>query len=446
MENKKLNVFSLSSIQNFIKESKNAQELRNVSEFISAFMLNLMMEIKTKDCDIVYPNIKAVEKNDRKTGIGNTIVFISNENIEYKMNELIEKILKKLNISVLPVEIYTASVNYTNGNYKECYKSLMLELIIKKLNRAENLINGKDYKFSDKYKKFFDEKNFVQLKTDFGKILKYNKKDNGLSTVDIALGDYLFNKEKTRENLERITEFINKEYEKEYKKEISGKSEEKLREIIKKWEKREFLDELISGVIEYKNGEIKKQKIPIIEIKNIRDLDFDEIEFKKLIEYSKKSTSKYLAIYRLDIDNMGKKIGMLDLEEQKKSSEKVIDFMREVEGIVEEYTSYKDFIYAGGDDLLLLLPVEYCMKISTIIRRKFIEKFKDGYTYTQGIFVIGCKNDFSECIRNSVRLMEKAKYYGDGDKDYTVISVITEGYTSKEVYFKNQEYKCQNLM
>jgi len=86
----------------------------------------------------------------------------------------------------------------------------------------------------------------------------------------------------------------------------------------------------------------------------------------------------HYAIILMDGDNMGKKLGVLkDYKIQKELSKILSGFSEEVKDIVKENNGY--LVYAGGDDVLALLPVDTALKCAKEIRDKFEDKTKAFY-------------------------------------------------------------------
>ncbi len=95
--------------------------------------------------------------------------------------------------------------------------------------------------------------------------------------------------------------------------------------------------------------------------------------YKKLNKFPSES----FAILLMDGDSMGAKLRLLDdIKEQKDLSKKLSEFTQKVKEIVED-ENYGKFIYAGGDDVLALLPIEFSLKCANEIQEAFKEELKD---------------------------------------------------------------------
>ncbi len=95
--------------------------------------------------------------------------------------------------------------------------------------------------------------------------------------------------------------------------------------------------------------------------------------YKKLNKFPSDS----FAILLMDGDSMGAKLRLLDdIKEQKDLSKKLSEFTQKVKEIVED-ENYGKLIYAGGDDVLALLPIEFALKCAYEIQEAFKEELKD---------------------------------------------------------------------
>lgn len=83
--------------------------------------------------------------------------------------------------------------------------------------------------------------------------------------------------------------------------------------------------------------------------------------------------SPFYALLVMDGDGMGRILGALGEEDQQRVSLAVSDFSRGVEEIVAVRNGY--LIYAGGDDVLALLPVGTALDCAAALRRKYRDAF-----------------------------------------------------------------------
>lgn len=185
-----------------------------------------------------------------------------------------------------------------------------------------------------------------------------------------------------------------------------------------------------------------------------REIVKKQIE-EKFSNLNYKELPKYYCLYRMDIDNLGKWMS----GEYKEAEESLYCYQRDlsqnISGFFNEIIKYFNsdskgsLIYAGGDDLLALVPLDIICDLQCCVSRSFSEKVNYNYkykhiTYSQGVFIAHYKSPLGEVIRISKEEIEKTKDRFkekvnclDTEKDATVISILTDGYESRSVYFKN---------
>jgi CRISPR-associated protein Cmr2 len=81
--------------------------------------------------------------------------------------------------------------------------------------------------------------------------------------------------------------------------------------------------------------------------------------------------SPFYAVLRMDGDSLGSQ--MSDEKKQEKISEGLDKFTRGVQAIVEEHSGF--LIYAGGDDVLALLPLEFALNCANALRTHYMGSF-----------------------------------------------------------------------
>jgi CRISPR-associated protein Cmr2 len=95
--------------------------------------------------------------------------------------------------------------------------------------------------------------------------------------------------------------------------------------------------------------------------------------------------STYFAVLSLDGDSMGERVSELGNEiANKEFSKKVAGFAGQVQGIVETYQGQK--VYAGGDDVLALLPLSKCVIAADELIKLFVGE--TGNTASAGIAIV----------------------------------------------------------
>jgi CRISPR-associated protein Cmr2 len=92
--------------------------------------------------------------------------------------------------------------------------------------------------------------------------------------------------------------------------------------------------------------------------------------------------SPFYAVLMMDGDSLGSQ--MSDTDKQTAISESLNHFTQGVKNKVEEHSGF--LIYAGGDDVLALLPLEFALACAYDLRKLYLESFekKGSYTKTDG--------------------------------------------------------------
>ncbi|WP_026896298.1 type III-B CRISPR-associated protein Cas10/Cmr2 [Clostridiisalibacter paucivorans] len=149
--------------------------------------------------------------------------------------------------------------------------------------------------------------------------------------------------------------------------------------------------------------------------KDLKNRISDDKKFKK---YDKKAY-KYVAIVQADGDNIGKLIGSLkNNEERKEFSKKLLKFAKGSHELIKEYDGMT--IYAGGDDILFFAPViregRNIFKLLNDISKKFDCSFNEYEDNTPsisfGISIVYYKYQLYEALKNTSKLLfDRAKKY-----------------------------------
>jgi CRISPR-associated protein Cmr2 len=131
-----------------------------------------------------------------------------------------------------------------------------------------------------------------------------------------------------------------------------------------------FEDTLIAKTIEEYSGKNPDK----------RDIAQAQQALKTLLKVTSKlnipKPEPYLVILSMDGDNMGKTLGTLSKEDHPKFSQTLAEFARvDVPHIVENKNLGR-VVYAGGDDVLALLPVRNALQVADQLRAKFKCKIK----------------------------------------------------------------------
>ncbi len=88
--------------------------------------------------------------------------------------------------------------------------------------------------------------------------------------------------------------------------------------------------------------------------------------------------SPFYAVLMMDGDSLGAQ--MSDLNKQQAISSALNHFTNGVADIVEQHSGF--LIYAGGDDVLALLPLEYALNCANALRNHYLDSFKQHGQYS----------------------------------------------------------------
>jgi CRISPR-associated protein Cmr2 len=96
---------------------------------------------------------------------------------------------------------------------------------------------------------------------------------------------------------------------------------------------------------------------------------------------------RYYAVLAMDGDEMGKKLNKMDtIAEQKSVSDALRRFATDVQRIVEDEGGGR-VVYAGGDDVLALLPLGTALKTADVLRQAYTQQAGQGFTLSGGIAI-----------------------------------------------------------
>jgi CRISPR-associated protein Cmr2 len=257
----------------------------------------------------------------------------------------------------------------------------------------------------------------------------YNKKVKFASTADIALMQYLENIRSTDTGKNLISYFENKFN----KNDLDGQLyyEENLTE--------KYFDK--NGLSEHKNS--------IKEIKKKLELVDNELKIKKL---TVKKTS-YYAMIIFDGDNMGKWLsGKLlpkntDLQNfHIKLSTKLGEFAKDAIHFLDE--PYGKSVYAGGDDFLGFVNLNYIFQVMKELRQLFENKvnqplkaefqYEKNLTFSAGILIAHYKTPL-HIVLLKTRGLEKVAKNHDVHKDAFAIAVMKHSGESHEACYQWQD-------
>lgn len=158
-------------------------------------------------------------------------------------------------------------------------------------------------------------------------------------------------------------------------------------------------------LVNYSSSEIEKDKK--IEIENKRK---DHIQnLKELYKIVGKKPSPFYAVLMMDGDSLGSK--MSNSDNQESISTALNNFTKKVPSLVEEKNGF--LIYAGGDDVLAILPLEDALTCAAKIRKFYLEKFKEtknpniaNSTISAAIEFVHIKEPLTMVLKDAHKLLD----------------------------------------
>lgn len=125
----------------------------------------------------------------------------------------------------------------------------------------------------------------------------------------------------------------------------------------------------------------------------------------------KNAPAPFYAILLMDGDSLGKLLQDGDPDTPKNISKALNGFTGRVPDLVAEHNGF--LIYAGGDDVLALLPLEDALCCATAIRAAYLETFKDAFKTHQSPSTISAAVTFAHVKIPLTRLLRDSHYLLD---------------------------------
>lgn len=131
------------------------------------------------------------------------------------------------------------------------------------------------------------------------------------------------------------------------------------------------------------------------------------------------------AILAMDGDNMGARLSRLDDAGRVKLSERILDFSLKVRSAIERDGGASRLVYAGGEDVLALLPMDRALHVAWRVRELYKETFEgfgaahkqgsaDDYTISAGLLYCPMTLSLRTATREAHRLLDEDAKDGAG--------------------------------
>ena len=387
---------TITPVQSFITQARKTRDLFAGSEILSNIIRNTINRAtKEYKAEIIFPQTEVVS-NKFMAEFQN----ISEENIR-DIGKKLEKFIHEEFIKLIFehtkcydssfdnfFQVFWVAVESTD-DYQQSYKRLEQSLeAVKNLRVFEQKTQPKG-----KSKCVLcGERNIA--KTD---------KDDNLCLICYAKRCYLEN-EKNYPSLAKIAlwDWLN------------NLDSKKKQEFIIIFNKNEFDEELF-----FKDNltekYFKKININIKKLQKAKDT---------LNEIDTEEQKKYYALIQFDIDSLGKTLSDLDKKEQKRLSQLLAKFAKESKKIVDKAGQT---VYAGGDDFLGFVNLNYLFDVIIDIQKAFEETVKKEFndlTYSTSIVIAHYKAPLHKVLDYSRELLAQTKNHFD-DKNGVGIIVMS---------------------
>lgn len=503
---KRIILFTIGSVQEFIITARKTRDFQNASNMLSKLMLRAIQTVKKEyRGNIILPHMEHNAAEQQPSIVPNYFVA-SYENerpigkqlkeileVEYKkdMVDVVEKAVAKNDeiIEILKqqiskqlrtaLDIYWCDIpDEGSGANKQAIDKLYAHMeAVKNTRQFEphyeqegekcSLCGSRNavfYKGDAPYKMqkiYIDKNNPGTYSLSIYDVIEKMKKQNPQYVYEKAKFEKEFSSEVCAIKVDKYDSFKNLLNDKErlcsvcFAKRVGCKKdhhpdEDSIRSLasfaLKDWLSNKKLEKYICDQ-EHKSYEDFYELAYSRGVKNILSKDYSKKELEKIPE-----PPVYYCLYRMDIDSLGKKMRQAG-ENSSLLSEKLFVFLKEIINTAKYTCSGVSIIYAGGDDLMALMSaqesIRFAETVKTVFKKIFEKSEYQDLTYSQGLFFAHYKSPFSEVTRLSKEKLEGLKQRFKNafpEKNGTVISLLTDGFSERDVFFRNnRELNISNL-
>lgn len=425
------------------------------------------------------------------------------------IRDIVKNVLKRKNDVDLGEIIYPFwALVAIDTNYQDAYKKLSMQLRAMKNTynfTQEEQTSGKKCILCGKYNVYDNSSNekvelckYCSLKRDYKTDYKTDTNSKIDSVYDIAISNWkysnkgkqefralkglledIFKNETSKGNiveksvedrtakyysiheLERILQYLGSKNDKNSYSKLRSKYEKELLEdlnedVKKDWEEKRKVDQIDKSRLKEKvEYALKLQKYLYRPNEKDKNLSIKE----PIYEY---------CFIQMDVDNLGKWMSGSYIPSYLSADIELDEFQKNLSGLFfqfgmqmkqlfsEQNNGIKDMckiIYSGGDDLLMVLPVEKIFTVLNIIEKNFEEKvrraFKEYYsniyeniTYSVSITIAQCKNPMSYALQKTREELEYVKNrYKNNKKDGIAINYLINNGKELSCYLQRKNSK-----
>lgn len=399
---KKLILISISNIQSLIEKKGKIRDLYGASEAVKNLIIHIndILE-KLDNFEILIP------QNNNGKSIDPPNFILAELQTDLENDEDVENFLRtaiivapgQLSKDTRQLQIFIASTNLSNGNYRSAYKSLLLKIKSYKMNRLSGNLWHDNRKEKD----------------EAGKI-----KAPSTSTVASNEWQSKFDGEGQIESIRAELQSIASK---------SNYEEFNFEEL--------YYKEDLNNYYQIEDTEVKERLDRVKEIMSAPGIEMP---------------SSYFALVRIDIDNLGWLLSGEELSKgvdlkqfQKDLYCELNKFVINVNKYISENGLQKKgerlSVYMGGDDLLFFSPLNKVFSYLQFIHAEF-SKVKDWYhngyrkkiSYSTSLVIAHRKNPLQQVISESVKALKGVKDRVES-KGGMALSLIYRSGNVRSVYF-----------
>ena len=420
-------LFTITPVQDFISQSRKLKDL-----FGSSKILSDVSEIGIKICKrdgakIIFPFYEENKKNDSYPN--RFLVEFQDKNIDEvkKIAKEIKKNLENYLLSLSDKEsdiikehikhyftFYWAISEIKNGNYKKAFDEVEKQLAGAKNTRFFNQLGdgkgevGRKCSICGERNAVVYNEKLPMSKEQYDKAQKSNIVQSGEGLCGVC---YI-----KRKNSD---------------KDFNSTAEVALMHIFEKLKKNDYpnLKEDAQLFFEENLSEsyFEKNKLK----QNLEQCKKDFKKFKNDLKENNLKQTPYYATIMFDGDSMGEWLKGEDIEEDKLKnfhtslSQKLVKFAKEAKGVLEEPKGLT--VYAGGEDFLGFINLNYLFEILKELREKWnkivnepIKKefyLDKDFTFSAGIVIAHYKTPLQAVLQKTREAERKAKEYEKHKKD-----------------------------
>lgn len=140
--------------------------------------------------------------------------------------------------------------------------------------------------------------------------------------------------------------------------------------------------------------------------------------------------SPFYAVVLMDGDELGKNLARYDMTKKAKLAEALNVFTRAAQGKVDDSNGF--LVYAGGDDVLAILPLDYALECVAKLRIEYAKAMRDqGFneelTISSAVVYAHCKVPLGKVLQNAHELLKVVAKDGCGRNGVAVRVLVPGG-------------------